>query len=119
MLTLIADFNAVSDGLVRGLSEDVQGGEPTPGALVLLCDGEENEAFGVVREARDGLVFASVDWETLSPEGAYQYWSALPVLDHGRPSAVTGDVRPLAFGNPVVGRFGGIAERLILVPGVT
>src|SRR5271154_3239504 len=118
MLTLVADFNAVSNGLVRGLSEDLHGGEPRLGALVLLCDGEEQEAFGVVREARDGLVFAAVDWETLSPEGAYRYWSALPVLDHGRSSPVTGDVRPAPAKNPTAGRLAGIAERLILLPEV-
>lgn len=119
MLTLTADFNAVTGGLVRGLCEDLHGGEPTPGALVLLCDGEENEALGAVQESRDGLVFATVVWDTLSPAGAFKYWASLPVLDqlNGRLLKVTGDVRPFARSDTSISaRFGGIAERLIPAP---
>jgi hypothetical protein len=71
MLTLIVDFNAAQDGVVRGLIEEViDGRELTPGALVLLSDGEGNEALGVIRDVNDGLVYARVDWKTWGPEGA-------------------------------------------------
>jgi hypothetical protein len=68
MLTLTVDFNALANGLVRGLQQDVVGdGDPRDGEPVELSDGEGNVAQGVLREVRDGLVFAEVDWATWSP----------------------------------------------------
>jgi hypothetical protein len=77
MLTLIVDFNAAQDGVVRGLREDVadsrelaEGRELVEGALVLLRDGEGNEALGLIQDASDDLVRAEVDWKTWGTEGA-------------------------------------------------
>lgn len=68
MLTLMIDFNAQADGLVRGLQTGVSGdGELTPGISVILSDGEGSAALGTLREVRDGLVFAEVDWDTYGP----------------------------------------------------
>jgi hypothetical protein len=68
MLTATVDFNAQADGLVRGLQVDATGdGDLIPGTLVLLTDGEGNEAFGILRDVRDQLVLAEVDWETWGP----------------------------------------------------
>lgn len=73
MLTLIVDFNAARDGVVQGLLEDViDGRELTNGALVLLRDGEGNEALGVIQDVSDGLVHAAVDWGTWGREGSIQ-----------------------------------------------
>jgi hypothetical protein len=70
MLTLMIDFNAQADGLVRGLQTGITGdGDPTMGAPVILSDGEGSEALGTLREIRDGLVFAEVDWDTYGPAG--------------------------------------------------
>lgn len=65
MLTLTIDFNAQADGLVRGLQTGVSGdGELTRGVPVILIDGEGSAALGSLRDVRDGLVFAAVDWDT-------------------------------------------------------
>lgn len=119
MFTLTVDFNTASaNGLVRGLQEDVTGNDDLlEGALLLLDDGEGNEALGTLREVRDGLVFADVDWNTWSPAGAFLFSPSLPLPEQAKESAlkVTGDVWPLGVGNSFHGRFG-FAERLITVP---
>ena len=118
MLTLTVDFNSRADGLVRGLQEDIIGNDDdlVPDALVLLNDGEGNEALGNIREVRDGLIFADVDWDTWSPEGTIQ-WLSLPVPERGKTSAikVTGMVKLVSEGSSVVGRIG-VAERRVPVP---
>jgi len=70
MPTLKVDFNDVLEGRVRGLSEEFEGpGEPAVEGLILLDDGEGNEALGVVRSLERGLIFAEVDWDTWGPTG--------------------------------------------------
>jgi hypothetical protein len=121
MLTLKVDFNTTSDdGLVRGLQEDVSGNDDLlEGALVLLDDGEGNEALGTLRQVRDGLVFAEVDWDTWSPAGAFVFWASLPLPEQAKEVTVTfkvtGDVWPLSIGNGLGGRFG-FVERLLPNP---
>lgn len=118
MLTLTVDFNALANGLVRGLLEDTGGdGELTEGTLVLLNDGEGNEALGTLREVRDGLVFTEVDWDTWSLAGAFLFWASLPLSEQAKEFAlkVTGDVWPLSIGNSLRGRFG-FVERLAPAP---
>lgn len=102
MLTLTVDFNALANGCVRGLQEDVTGtGEPNNGALVLLVDGEGNEAMGTLGEIRDGLVFAAVDWRTFGPSGRIRIYefgnSPAPVPTTG-PSVTKDDDANVAVG---------------------
>jgi hypothetical protein len=117
MLTLTVDFNVLASGLVRGLREDVTGDdELLEGALVLLDDGEGNEALGTLREVRDGLVFAEVDWNTWGPAGTIRRVS-LPLPEQGKRSAmkVTGDVQLVGASSNVSASFG-FAERPVCVP---
>jgi hypothetical protein len=79
MYRLTVDFNALPSGLVRGLAPD--GADLRVELLVVLVDGEGNEAIGILRELRDGLAFAEVDWETFGPEGRFQ------IVDLGLPEA--------------------------------
>jgi hypothetical protein len=109
MLTLIVDFNAAKDGVVRGLIEDVDGHEPVDGALILLRDGEGNEALGVIRDIADGLVHAEVDWNTWSPEGTIQVVVS-QVLPSGRGSVVE-SISGLGTSNDRNSR-GGVPARL-------
>jgi hypothetical protein len=80
MLRLIVDFNAVRNGLVRGLSEDLHGGgEVTTGERIHLDDCEGTQAMGVICKIEDGLIYAGVlDWGYLLPE----------------PKVITATVRP-------------------------
>ncbi len=117
MLTLTVDFNVLASGLVRGLQEDAAGdGELLEDALVLLGDGEGNEALGTIREIRDGLVFADVDWDTWSPEGTFQQLS-VPLPEQGKPRTVKviGVIRLVSEGSNVPGRVD-FAERRVPVP---
>ncbi len=116
MLTLTVDFNALASGLVRGLQEDADGdGELAVGTLVLLVDGEGNEALGILRELRDALVFAAVDWETWGPEGHIR-WLSLPRPELGKQNTLKADVVRLGGeGSPVPMRVE-FAERRVPVP---
>lgn len=117
MPRLTVDFNAQDGGLVRGLREDASDGDLVEGALVLLNDGEGNEALGTLREVRDDLVLTEVDWDTWAPEGSFQYWASFPPPEHAKAGTlrVTGDVWPLSLGDNLRGRFG-FAERLMPTP---
>src|SRR5271168_3612104 len=79
MLILTVDFNALASGLVRGRAANAAE-YPTlvEGSLVLLTDREGNEALGTVREVRDGLAFAAVDWDTWGPTGTIKVVSLPP-----------------------------------------
>ena len=70
MLRLTVDFNAVRDGVVRGLSEELSGkGEITTGERILLDDGEGIQAIGVISNIADDLIYAGVlDWGYILPE---------------------------------------------------
>jgi len=71
MLTLIVDFNAARDGVVRGLLEDVvDGRDLDDGTLVLLRDGEGNEALGSIQGVNDTLIHAAIRWDTWGAEGS-------------------------------------------------
>lgn len=97
MFRLLTDFNDIREGNVTGLLEDAEG----PQHLrvhdrVLLHDDGEHEAWGIVREIRNGLVHARIDWGTWGLAGRYQTrtggfmivgdfdLSALHKLDSGR-----------------------------------
>jgi hypothetical protein len=116
MLTLTVDFNALANGFVRGRAGNAAD-DPNlvEGSLALLTDGEGNEALGTVREVRDGLVFAAVDWDTWSPAGAIQ-WVAPPVPEHAKPTTmkITGliEVMGASTNVPAPREF---AERQVLV----
>jgi hypothetical protein len=120
MLKLTVDFNAVANGLVRGLQEDALGdGEPVEGALIVLDDGEGNEALGTVREVRDGLVFAAIDWDTFGSAGLIKPMSAEHLQLPGQPKtttfAISGSVwRDLVVERPSE-RIEGAAERVFAV----
>jgi len=67
MIRLLVDFNDIQDGRqVRGLIEDVQGGDPRPGGAVLLLDGEQHAVWGTVKRVESGLVYADMEWSTWS-----------------------------------------------------
>jgi len=111
MLTLRVDFNALPSGLVRGR-------QPTDsamveGSLVLLTDGEGNEALGTLRELRDGLVFAAVDWNTWSRAGTYRQ-AYLRVLGQAKQTVAqaTGNVRPSSIGSSTIGRLSFAEQRV-------
>ncbi len=60
-LRMLVDFNAVRDGLVRGLMSELDGtGEVVTGERILLDDGEGMRALGVIADITDDLIFAGV-----------------------------------------------------------
>jgi hypothetical protein len=96
MITLIVDFNAPATGLVRGraaqgIAEDALDEALAMGCLVLLRDNEGSEAVGKLRELRDNLVFAEVDWETFGPEGRIEFVDVAMPEARKATLAVTGE----------------------------
>jgi hypothetical protein len=94
MLTIRVDFNALDSGLVRGRAYgNVDPAELITGRLVLLDDGEGNEALGTIEELRNGLVFAAVEWGTFRPAGKIRPVSlAQPAYPKRMMFAITGSV---------------------------
>lgn len=109
MLIVTVDFNALANGLVRGRTANAA----EDGSLALLTDGEGNEALGTVREVRDGLVFAAVDWDTWGPTGTIKVVSLPPPRPQTtRTVKVTGSVWQAGTSNMVPARVQQLAERV-------
>lgn len=76
MFKLLADFNEIEDGVVKGLLEDATGPRPLRVKdRVLLHDDGEHEVWGVVGNIEKGLVSVTLDWDTWGPAGRYRIQS--------------------------------------------